>query len=130
MDKKEDVSEFEKLEQQLHSFLDEMSELSRKKPDGPVNKFKLQFINSAIKALNRLLGDHRPFKDFGTFDVDDLPTNSDVVLILAQYAAATYNLRREQTEKGGYGAEWYWIVRGRVSDLETKAPESSKYRPK
>ncbi len=68
MEKKEDVWQFEKLEQQLHSFLDEMSELSRKKPNDPVNKFKLKFLNTTLDKLNRLLADYRPFEDFQQFD--------------------------------------------------------------
>jgi hypothetical protein len=97
MEKKEDVWEFEKLEQQLHSFLDEMSELSRKKPNDPVNKFKLKFVNTTLDKLNKLLADYRPFEDFHQFDLDVLPSNSDVVLILAQYTAAVHRFRTDNT---------------------------------
>jgi hypothetical protein len=128
MEKKEDVWEFEKLEQQLHSFLDEMSELSRKKPNDAVNKFKLKFVNTTLDKLNRLLADYRPFEDFQQFDVDALPSNSDVVLILSQYAGATQRFRTESTSKKEY--RWFWIVRGKLSDLETEGPEEFKYQPK
>ncbi|MGB2603093.1 MAG: hypothetical protein WBC78_05835 [Candidatus Sulfotelmatobacter sp.] len=131
MDKKEDVREFEKLEQQVHAFLDEISELSRKKPDGPLNEFKLKFINSTLLALNNLLGEHRPFADFGQFDLDDLPTNSDVVVILSQYAAATYNFRKSNTQRvSDYSNEWTWLIKGRASDLKTRSPELLKYGAK
>ncbi len=129
MDKKEDVREFEKREQQLHSFLAEVSELSRKKPNDALNRFKLKFINATLDDLNKLLGNHTPFDDFKQFDLDDLPSNSDVVVILGQYAAATYNFRREHTAEVGY-EKWYWVVRGKPSDLQTKSPENSKYQPK
>jgi hypothetical protein len=128
VESKEDVWEFEKLEQQLHSFLAEISELSKKKPNDGLNKFKLNFINSTLEALNRLLDKHRPFKDFSTFDVDDLPTNSDVVVVLAQYAAATYNLRRDHTVPSG--PYWLWLLRGKQSELKTGRPSSFKYEPK
>ena len=128
MENKEDVWEFEKLEQQLHSFLAEISELSKKKPNDGLNKFKLKFINSTLGALNKLLGEHRPFKDFSTFDIDELPTNSDVVVILAQYAAATYNFRRDHTTSTG--VYWFWVVQGRSSDLKTERPERYKYEQK
>ena len=128
MDKKEDVWEFEKLEQQLHSFLREVSELSKKKPNDPLNKFKLKFINSTLESLNSLLEDYCPFKDFQTFDVDDLPSNSDVTVILAQYAASAYRLRSDNTEK--YNYEWYWVVAGKRSSIETKQPELFKYHEK
>ncbi|HEX6804153.1 MAG TPA: hypothetical protein VF133_10785 [Terriglobales bacterium] len=101
MNTKEDVWEFEKLEQQLHSFLDEMSALSSKKPDGPVNKFKLNFINATLASINKLIADYRPFPDFDQFDVDTLPTNSDVVVILSQYAGAVLRFRTDHTDPNG-----------------------------
>lgn len=128
MENKEEVWEFEKLEQQLHSFLTEMSELSRKKPNDPVNKFKLKFINTALDSLNKLLQDYRPFKDFEQFDVDTLPSNSDVVLILSQYAGAALLLRTDQTTEDNY--KWYWILRGKTSNVQTERPENFKYEPK
>jgi hypothetical protein len=124
----EDVWQFEKLEQQLHSFLAEVSELSKKKPNDALNKFKLKFINATLEALNRLLDEHRPFKDFASFDADDLPTNSDVVVILAQYATATYNFRRSQTVQVNY--KWYWVVRGKPPEIETERPEHFRYEQK
>jgi hypothetical protein len=127
VDKKEDVQEFEKLEQQLHSFLTEISELSKKKPNDPLNKFKLKFINGALDRLNKLLGNDRPFPDFDLFDVDALPTNSDVVVILAQYAAAAYRFRTANTDsERGYS----WILKGKTSDLYAGRPDNFKYQPK
>ncbi|MBZ5650430.1 MAG: hypothetical protein LAO18_08110 [Acidobacteriia bacterium] len=126
MEKKEDVWEFEKLEQQLHSFLDEMSELSRKKPNDPVNKFKLKFVNTTLDKLNRLLADYRPFEDFQQFDVDTLPSNSDVVLILAQYIAAGHRFRTDNTAEDDED-NWCWIVRGKTSDLIAGDPDAFKY---
>jgi hypothetical protein len=129
MDKKDDIEQFEKLEQQLHSFLTEVSELSRKKSNDALNKFKLKFINSTLDGLNKLLGDLTPFDDFKQFDVDELPTNSDVVVILGQYAAAAYNFRRRNTVEVSYN-KWYWAVRGKASDLQTKSPDDAKYGAK
>jgi hypothetical protein len=102
MDKKDDIAEFEKFEQR---------------------KFKLKFINQTLESLNKLIGKRRPFE---MFNVDDLPTNSDVVLILAQYAASIYDFRRDHTvyESG----RWYWVVRGNRSDLKTGPPQDFKYR--
>jgi hypothetical protein len=128
MDKKEDVQEFEKLEQQLHSFLTEISELSKKKPNDPLNKFKLKFINGALDRLNKLLGNDRPFSEFDLFDVDALPTNSDVVVILAQYAGAVLRFRNENTRYDN-GA-WRWILKGKISDVKTDRPPDFQYQPK
>lgn len=130
MENKEDVWEFEKLEQQLHSFFTEISELSKKKPNDGLNRFKLKFINSTLDALNRLIGEYRPFEDFDTFDVDEIPTNSDVVVILAQYAAAIHRFRSENTRKDNRDYQWYWLVKGKLSSIQTDQPENFRYEPK
>lgn len=75
-----------KIRDQLEALHDELSILSRKKPDDAINEFKLQFINQVLTETNSILDEKfRPFDGFETFDLDNVPTNSDVVLILAQY---------------------------------------------
>jgi hypothetical protein len=101
----------------------------QEKPNDALNQFKLKFIHGALAKLNRLLGDYRPFEDFEQFDPDVLPTNSDVVLILSQYAGATHLLRTEQTVEESDDGDWHWIVRGKTSDLTTKSPAAFKYTP-
>ena len=81
-----DVNSFEKARSQLEQLHNEISLLSKSKPDNPINKFKLSFINEVIAVANVILvGDFKPFRDFEVFDADELPTNSDVVMILSQY---------------------------------------------
>lgn len=126
--KADDAAHFEKLEQQLHSFLTEMSELSRKKPNDPVNKFKLKFINTALKNLNSLLEEDRPFDDFEAFDLDDIPTNSDVVVLLSQYVAAVHRFRIANTEPDG-DDQFYWRIRGKLSGVPTADPSEFEYLP-
>jgi hypothetical protein len=72
-----DVQDFERLEQQLHSMLAEMSELSKKKANDGLNKFKLKLVNVLLERMNKILGEQKPFKECETFDENDIPTNSD-----------------------------------------------------
>ena len=51
--KRVDVDNFEKLDGQLQSTYDEISLLSKKKPNDAVNKFKLKFVNTLF--LNKLM---------------------------------------------------------------------------
>ena len=123
----EEVQQFERLEQQLHSMLEEMSELSKKRPNDGVNKFKLKLVNVLLEGMNEFLGAHRPFKDFQVFDENDLPTNSDVLVMLSQYAAAVLQFRMQNTEKLDY--KWWW----RLSDgsvVETGSPDEFKFGAK
>jgi hypothetical protein len=69
----------------MHS---EFQDLSRKKPDGAVNKGKIVIVNRLLKdSLTILEGEpQRQFLDL--LEEDDLPQNSDVVLVLSQYCEA------------------------------------------
>ena len=79
--KLKDVDIYEKVQSQIRQLYEEIKLLSNKKPDNPINKFKLNFINEKLKEANALLvGKHKPFAEFESFDDASLPTNSDVYL--------------------------------------------------
>lgn len=126
----EEVQEFERLEQQLHSMLAEMSELSKKRPNDGVNKFKLKLVNVLLEGTNKFLVDQRPFADFETFDENDIPSNSDVVVMLSQYATAVYRFRQENTTKSRTNYEWYWLLPGKKEEVKTRPPENFRYNSK
>lgn len=66
----------------------EFKELSSKKPNDQVNTFKLKYVNQAIEAANEVLKDGKPYSDFEKFSDEDLPTNSDVLMMLSLYLDA------------------------------------------
>lgn len=66
----------------------EFHELSSKKPNDQVNTFKLKYVNQAIKAANEVLKENKPYNEFEEFKEEDLPTNSDVLMILSLYLNA------------------------------------------
>lgn len=110
-----DVDKFEKLAGQVVGLYEEMSVLSKKSPNDAVNKFKLKFINHQLQESNAFLGEHyRPFDDFDVFAEDDIPQNSDVVFILAQYLQCMDKLRGDHVVVRN-GA-WYWRVEGGEED--------------
>ena len=81
-----DQDKFRKIQGQLKALHEEVSTLSKKKPDDGVNLFKLKYINQVLTEANAILDDNYiPLAGFSTFDEESLPTNSDVVLILSQY---------------------------------------------
>lgn len=92
-----------------------MSILSKKSPNDAVNKFKLKFINRQLLESNALLAErYRPFDDFETFSEDDIPQNSDVVFILAQYLQCMEKLRGDHVVVRN--GTWYWRVEGGEND--------------
>lgn len=79
---------------QVDTLYEEFDKLSKKNPQDAVNKFKLRLINEIIGKANVALGEkERPFRDFDTFHEDELPTNSDVVVVLSQYRRALLRMR-------------------------------------
>lgn len=109
------VDKFEKLSGQIISVYEEVSLLSKKKPNDAVNKFKLKFVNKLIEESNEYLSEkYKPFEDFDCFDEDDIPQNSDVVFILSQYLQCFEKLRSDNVViRGGV---WYWRVAGDQGD--------------
>ena len=106
--KAEDVDRFEKARAHIKQLHNEVSVLSKSKPDNAVNKFKLGFINEKLAEANELLtGDFKPFKDFEVFDVDQMPTNSDVVMVLSQYLDGLEAWRSSRIHHvSGFGHAW------------------------
>lgn len=77
---------YHKVKGQMSTLFQEIKDLSKKSPDTQLNPFKLEYINEIIADANKILvGEYKPSKNFELFDKDDLPSNSDVVMILAQY---------------------------------------------
>ena len=120
--KTKDVELFDRFYSQIDSLYAEIGVLSKKSPNDVVNKFKLKFINTALEEANKILKEkYKPFEDFETFEEDNLPTNSDVTLILAQYLSSLEELRAANISVE-YG-DWYWVIDGRRSKIETYPPK-------
>ncbi len=104
------VRKFEKSCKQLASLNNEVGELSKKKPDGPINKFKLGFINGLLEDVNPFLGDTRPFEEFTSFDQDSVPTNSDVKMILSLYLASCLSKRQQDARLDPRTRKTFWYL--------------------
>jgi hypothetical protein len=118
----EQVDSLEKLVGQLDGIHSELSALAKKSLNDAVNPFKLKFINKVIAQSNSLLGDkYRPFDDFDTFNVDDVPSNSDVTLIVSQYMHAIEKLRSDNIAIVGYSG-WCYILKGSNRTIKTAPP--------
>lgn len=120
----EEVDLFEKLQAQLEGLYNEISALSKKSQNDALNKFKLKFVNQILTESNVLLeDDYRPFTDFSTFDENDMPTNSDVAMMLTQYLNCFEKLRVDNIRKNlNFPQYWYWIVDTKLSDSRTHPP--------
>jgi hypothetical protein len=117
----EDIESLEKVIGQLLAAHSEITMLAKKSPSDTLNSFKLKIINRVIKASNSVLGDrYKPFEGFEQFEDEDLPSNSDVTLVLAQYMEETERYRSDnvKVEMGS----WYYVVDGKISDIRSGSP--------
>jgi len=125
--KRKEIDLFEKIYSQMESLHNEISALSKKAPNDGVNKFKLRFINKVLEEANKLLKDkYKPFVDFQSFDEDELPTNSDGIMILAQYINCMEKLRADNIKEDDNWpatAQWYWTIDSKQSEIRTSPPK-------
>jgi hypothetical protein len=118
-----DVEKLEKLIGQLNGLHAEISLLAKKSPNDGLNLFKVNLVNKVLKNANDfLVGDYMPFDDFSQFGEDSLPTNSDVTLILTQYLEQVERYRSDHIVLHERNHKWVYVLGGKPSDVEGKAP--------
>ena len=123
----EDIDSFERVQSQLEQLHKEMSTLAKSKQDNPVNKFKLKVINERLAEANSILvGTFKPLAGFDTFREDDLPTNSDVVMIVSQYLDSLEGWRSANVVYSDY--KWHWDTDGTLQ-VESTRPTRFRLMP-
>lgn len=123
--KQEQVDLFEKVHTQIEGLHTEISALSKKSQNDALNKFKLKFVNQILVEANIVLSDkYKPFNDFDIFSDDDLPTTSDVAMMLSQYINCLEKLRTDNVTI--YNHQWYWLIDGKRSEIRTFRPLKTK----
>jgi hypothetical protein len=71
----------------------EFKELSRKKPDSVLSLSKVKPVNRLFESCRKVLELEQSLQFLDLIDEDDIPQNSDVVLMLSQYVAAMKQFR-------------------------------------
>lgn len=82
------IEDYELLKDMLHSQRIEFNLLSKKKADGQLNPMKIKMVNRVLEPLKELFKHEESHKFLDTLIEDEMPTNSDVVLIISQYETA------------------------------------------
>jgi hypothetical protein len=117
-----DIELFEKVYGQLQIIHAEISALSKKSPNDAINEFKLTFVNQVLAQSNKLLkGDMKPLDGFNEFNLDVVPTNSDVVFVVAQYIECLDKLKSDNVKRESFGS-WQWVVEEDDETRRTSAP--------
>lgn len=95
----------------LSAMFGEFKELSKKKPDGALNKKKVEIVNRLLKDVLLILEDEpsRPYLDL--LEEDDLPLNSDVLLVLSQFVAAMESFREKYWVFSREDLKNHWVIK-------------------
>ncbi|MFL5352285.1 hypothetical protein [Archangium sp.] len=72
----------------LSAMFRDFQELAKKKPEGALNKRKVEIVNRLLRDVYHIIEGETAHAYLDLLDEDDLPQNSDVVLILGQAVAA------------------------------------------
>lgn len=103
----EDVRKYQMLSGLLGSLVAEARELSKKKPDEPLNELKVRMINRVLEQVKALLDKQPTIEYLDMLDDETLPSNSDAVLILGQFTAAMKGFKeRYYGYRSGQGHGW------------------------
>ncbi len=106
------IENYELLKDMLHSQKEEFDLLSKKKADGQLNPMKIKMVNRVLEPLKELFLHESSHKFLDTLDQNEIPTNSDVVLIISQYESAIHNFRSR------YYKDYHWRTVEYVEEME------------
>ncbi|HUW10419.1 MAG TPA: hypothetical protein VM537_11875 [Anaerolineae bacterium] len=95
----------------LQAMYHEFKDFSKKKPDGAVGKNTILVTNRLLRKCRTVLESEPSLEFLDLLNEDDVPHNSDVILMLSQYVAAM-----EQFKGSYYGYDDFleghtWSIR-------------------
>lgn len=93
----DEIADYELVTPMLESLHHEMSELSKKKQEGILNKLKIRHVNRMLEKIEGILGDDPSVAYLEKLDEDEIPQNSDAVVILGQWRAAMKQFHTKHT---------------------------------
>jgi len=105
---KEDVDQYAMLYPILDALLTEFKELSKKKQDGSLNEMKVKMVNRVLAKVKTLLANSPTLEFLDLLDDVKLPSNSDTVLIIAQFKAAMDQYKKANSFWKSNG--WVWNI--------------------
>ena len=124
---KKSIEKLEKISGQFDGLHREISNLAKKAPNDALNSFKLSFVNAALAEANTILGTpYQPFASFTQFNEDDVPSNSDVAMMLAQYLEELERKRADNLTRTAVG--WFYVIDGEKSEIRTAPPKRLEAR--
>lgn len=106
----EKVAAYEACSAVFQGLLKEMRELSKKKADATLSKGKVKLLNRVLDDVRDVVAGEPTEKYLDPLDDEDLPQNSDAVLVMVQYESAlcAFHKRYHESYVSGLGNDiWY-----------------------
>lgn len=100
--KPHDVETYYMVSELLSTSYHEIKELSKKKPNDPLNEFKVNKINKVLNVIKELLANEPTAMFLDLLDNDNIPSNSDVALVLGEYDASLKNFKKKYSTITGW----------------------------
>jgi len=104
---KANAEQFDMLFPILDSVFNEIKELSKKKQDGALNEMKVKITNRILAKVKLILNSDPTVEFLDLLDEVSLPTNSDAVLIIAQFKAAMEQYKAKHNGWDGHEHGWH-----------------------
>lgn len=102
------VEKFEMLSPMLEAVFIEIQNLSKKKQNDLLNELKVNMINKILEEFKEMLVDEPTIQFLDLLDNQTLPSNSDCVLILAQYRSALSQFKSKYYYGDIFSSEREW----------------------
>lgn len=95
----------------LSAMFREFQEFTKKKPEGILSKSKVKIVNRLLTDVLTIVDAEpsRPFLDL--LDEEDLPQNSDVLLMLGQFVAAMEGFHQKYWGYDSFAREQRWHMK-------------------
>lgn len=120
------VTTYELAKGVFDALLQEVRELSRKKPDATLSKNKVKLINNVLRDLMSILEGEPQGKYLQILEDDDLPQVSDALMMMVQFDAALDAFRNryhQYIKSRGYTGNHYWITNELLEEWEFEEAE-------
>lgn len=128
------IKDYELLKDMLYAQKSEFDLLSKKKADGQLNPTKIEMANRVLEPLKELFAHGKSHKFLDTLNENEMPTNSDVVLIISQYETAISEFKSIYYIKDKYQLNEYgsckirWMTKEYPPDYyATEESETEEY---
>lgn len=102
-----EVEQFDMLFPMLESVYTEIKELSKKKQDGALNEIKVKMTNRVLEKIKIILKNDPTVEFLDLLDDEVFPSNSDAILIIAQFKAAMKQFKDKHFGWSGTDNVWF-----------------------